>query len=130
MNDRDAAAMFQEICDKVSLGVFCLTAHLTIVYWNGWLADKTGIPPSAALGKTLGELFPGFSHPRFVSAAKQVLDHKSPQVLSQALNRYLIPIRIPTSERHGLALMQQNVFMYPLSPPSNARICVTINDVT
>jgi diguanylate cyclase (GGDEF)-like protein len=127
---RALEGMFEEICDNVSLGLFCLSAELTIEYWNGWLAAKTGIAEADALGKTLADLFPGFNHPRFEWAAKQVLEHKSPQMLSQALNRYLIPIRIASSERHGLTWMQQNVLMHPLSAISNARIVVTITDVT
>jgi diguanylate cyclase (GGDEF)-like protein len=121
--------LFRQICDQVSIGIVCLSEDLRVEYWNGWLAEKTGIRD--AIGRTLEELFPGFHHPRFAWAAKQVLEFRSPQVLSQALNRYLIPIRLSGAARHGMTMMQQNVQMYPLSPTfGTARILVSINDVT
>jgi diguanylate cyclase (GGDEF)-like protein len=123
--------LFREICDQVSIGVMCLSADLAVEYWNGWLVEKTGIRAEEARGRTLAQLFPGFHHPRFAWAATQVIKHRSPQILSQALNRYLIPIRILTAERHGMTLMQQNVTMHPLSPSgAAARILVTLADVT
>jgi diguanylate cyclase (GGDEF)-like protein len=107
----------------------CLSAESKIVYWNAWLVERTGIAAANAVARTLPELFPGFTHPRFEAAVKLVLDHRSPQVLSQALNRYLIPIRIMTAERHGLTLMQQHVVVHPLSP-ATSRVLVAITDVT
>ena len=120
---------WREAIDQLPLGVLLLDRGGRVRAWNGWLAEKTGMAPERVLGRTLAELFPGFNKPRFDWALDQVFASGSPQLLSQTLNRYLIPISLRGAEQQGLTLMQQQVQLSPLA--ADEELClVSISDVT
>jgi len=123
---------FQLMCEQLPLGLFVVDAGGCIRYWNRWLEQHTGIQPAQAIGKTLMQLHPEHKYARYDFALEQVIHHKAPQVLSQSLNHYLIPIRMPVSARHGLPMMQQQVHIHPLpgEQTDDAAAVVIIQDVT
>ena len=49
--------------------------------------------------------FPSLRNPRFFWAVEQVCGMRSPQILSQVLNSYLIPIPLQSANRHGLSIV-------------------------
>lgn len=121
----------QEIVNQLPLGVLVVDEMQRICFWNDWLAGHTSINSKEAAGRTLTELFPGHNNPRFGFALEQVLKTKSPQIMSQALNRYLIPIYIPNLERHGISIMQQSVSLkYLADDDGRGYALVSIMDVT
>ena len=109
------ALPYQEIINHLPVGVLIIDETRRVCFWNAWLANHTSIAGKEAAGRTLEELFPGHDNSRFAFALEQVLKTKSPQIMSQALNRYLIPIRIPNMERHGISMMQQTVTLEHLA---------------
>jgi len=120
-----------DIVDMLPLGVFLLDETSCIRGWNSWLVEKTGIVRQDALGKTLQELFPGFDKPRFAWALQEVFANGSPQILSQALNQYLIPIKINILGHHGISLMQQKAQLSLFVAANGARLAlISIVDVT
>lgn len=122
---------FETVCGEIPVGVFILDPDFRIRYWNGWLAEKTGVAMEEAVGRLLGEMFEGVANDRFYWAVEQAVAYKIPQVLSQALNHYLIPIAIPRSGRHGVPWMQQQVKVMPLGGKDGQRYAlVIIQDVT
>lgn len=119
------------ICDSLPLGIFVVDKNRDIRYWNTWLAQKTSITEEDAAGRKLSELFPDFKNRRFMPAVDLVINTKSPQVLSQALNHFLVPIVIEESGRHGLPLMQQQVRINPLvADDGEVYAVISIQDVT
>lgn len=125
------ALPYQEIINRLPLGVLVVDGAQKICFWNAWLADHTSIAGKEAAGRTLAELFPGHDNPRFAFALEQVLKTKSPQIMSQALNRYLIPIHIPNMERHGISMMQQTVSLeYLAGEDGRGYALVSIMNVT
>jgi diguanylate cyclase (GGDEF)-like protein len=130
MNAMDTMFDYRLICEQLPIGLFVLNRDGRICYWNDWLADKSGITPPQALGKRLDELYPDWHNERFQWAVEQAIDYHIPHVLSQALNRLLLPIKVPLSERHGVALMQQKVNVMPLPGGDADYALVIIQDVT
>ena len=122
--------MRKRYSDALPVGVFVLGEDRKIRYWNHWLMERTGIDEADALGKTLLELFPGFRNPRFESAVQQVIRRGGPQILSQALHQYLIPIEQPHLARHGLGLMRQHIHLEPCQEKTEVVAVVTVIDVT
>jgi diguanylate cyclase (GGDEF)-like protein len=120
---------WRKAIELMPLGVLVLDRGGRVMAWNAWLTKQTTLEPDRVVGRTLAELFPGFESPRFEWALEQVFTGGSPQLLSQSLNRHLIPIKTPDAERHGLTFMQQNVQLSPLSPEKELCL-VTISDVT
>jgi diguanylate cyclase (GGDEF)-like protein len=118
------------LVDALPFGVLLVDASLHVCGWNQWIAQKTGIPAQQAQGKTLQELFQDFRSPRLLSAVELCIKHKSPQLISQTLNRYVIPIPV-SFESHNLTLMQQQVNVAPLTDSQGETLAVvSINDVT
>lgn len=127
----DNSVDFQEVCQQLPLGIFILDAGRRIRFWNEWLAAKTEVDAERALGRTLDELYTGLRSERFYWAVDQAIGYKIPQLLSQTLNRYLIPIAAGHGNRHGLAFMQQQVKVLPLAGRDGADYAlVIVQDVT
>lgn len=122
---------FRLICEHLPIGLFVLDADRRIRYWNGWLAEKSGITAEQAMQQRLEDLFPGWSNERFHSAVEQAISYHIPHVLSQALNRLLLPLKVPLSEHYGVTLMQQKVSVLPLPGGDGGYYAqVIIQDVT
>jgi diguanylate cyclase (GGDEF)-like protein len=139
---------FELVCEQLPLGVFVLDKEYAVRYWNGWLAHKTGIAAEQALGQTLERLFDDWENDRsagdarrgdardsvrqrFYWAVEQAIAYKIPQLLSQALNRFLLPVPVALSGRHGVSLMQQQVKVVPLTGTGGETYAVVIvQDVT
>jgi diguanylate cyclase (GGDEF)-like protein len=122
---------FRQLFDNLSLGLLVVDAQFRVQLWNKWLSDKTGISVQKATGKTLHELFPEVRKPRFEWSVSQVVTTRSAQLMSQALNQFVIPIPITSAGRHGLSKMQQSVQLFPFVGDEGenwALIC--IQDVT
>ncbi|HKJ75764.1 MAG TPA: diguanylate cyclase [Gammaproteobacteria bacterium] len=122
---------FETVCSEIPVGVLILDTEFRIRYWNGWLAEKTEVPADSAVGQRLEGLFPDGTNDRFFWAVEQALEYRIPQILSQALNHYLIPIAIPRSGRHGVPRMQQQVKVMPLAGRDGRPYAlVIVQDVT
>ncbi|NNG14525.1 MAG: GGDEF domain-containing protein [Gammaproteobacteria bacterium] len=118
------------IDDYVPIGILVLDGEHRVCSWNRWLENKTDISAERAKGCRLEDLFPTLKNQRFDWALEQVIAHKSPQVMSQALNHFLIPIPTMHSVRHGLSMMQQHVTITPLIHDDATLAVVAIIDVT
>ncbi|MDP2786774.1 MAG: diguanylate cyclase [Pseudomonadota bacterium] len=116
--------------DPLPIGVLALDGQMRIRAWNRWLAEHTGIADSRAISQRLEDLFPGFCNPRFQMAVEQVLRNDGPQILSQALHRYLIPITLPHLARQGFELMQQHVHIEAYEVDDERQALVSVIDVT
>lgn len=116
--------------DPLPIGVLVLDGQMRIRAWNRWLVEHTGIPDARAISQRLEDLFPGFRNPRFQMAVEQVLRNGGPQILSQALHRYLIPIDLPHLARHGFGLMRQHVHIEAYEGDDERLALVSVIDVT
>lgn len=122
--------------DQLPLGVLVLDHEGRVCQWNHWLWQQTGISEAAAIGSTLAQLFADFANPRFMTALQLVIAHETPQVISQTLNHFVIPIKSAVMERFGSPWMQQQVVISPLAVHAATgerlpnRAVVSIFDVT
>jgi diguanylate cyclase (GGDEF)-like protein/PAS domain S-box-containing protein len=124
-----SSTFWRRVIDRVPAGVFILDHDGEIVHWNDWLAHHTHIAPEEAIGRRLADLFPGIDQTRFAPALAKVFAGGSPRLLSRALNRFLIPVRL--GARANASLMSQKVQLAPIkSPESEILVMVTIFDVT
>jgi diguanylate cyclase (GGDEF)-like protein len=128
---REHSGMTQnQINDAIPIGILMVDGSFRVRHWNQWLIDKTGISAERALGQTLKDLFPDMHNPRFDSAVESVINRKSPQIMSQALNNFLIPIHIEQSKQQNLNMMQQQVHVMPYFDGDESLAVVSVIDVT
>lgn len=119
-----------EALNFLPLGVLVLDGAQRVCYWNNWLVAKTGIPAASATDKTLTELFPSLHNPRLNWGIENVIKYRAHQMLSQTLNRYLIPIPLGESASLGLNMMQQQAHLAPLVHEEGIHVLVSILDMT
>ena len=127
-NLNDLSLLVTGLTDSLGIGVLMVDKDCRIHRWNQWMVNKTGITSDQACGKLLTELFKDFNSPRLLSAIELCINHKSPQLISQTLNRFVLPI--PTSIK-GHEMMQQQVSVAPLNDCNGKVLAIiSINDVT
>src|ERR1700759_1969642 len=81
------------IFDAIDAGLVVLNAGRLIVGWNQWMRLSTGVPASAARGRTLDDVLHGVFTPRLAEAVGDALTSGVSSVLPQSLNRALLPLR-------------------------------------
>ena len=86
--DRATVRWFRE---GASQGIFTTDESLRIRAWNRWLTAATGIPESAALGRTVGDVLPSFVERGFDEYYAAALSG-TVTVLSYSLHRFILPI--------------------------------------
>lgn len=127
MND---TTLYEKAFRSMPHGLLVLNAENRVVLWNDWLIMKTHIPESDAIGKTLAELFPTMNCVRLNWALEQLFDFKAPQIISQMLNQYLIPIALEKNTNMNIEYMQQHVEILPLEKSADLFALIVIQDVT
>lgn len=120
--------VYKKMLSALPCGVLLLNADRQIVEWNQWLESFTKISKQEALNQHLEALFPSIKKGRFDFAIEQVLMHKHPQVLSQILNNYFIPIlrTVPGGKEY----MQQSTHIHPIEADGQVYAMIVIIDVT
>ncbi len=124
------ATLYEKAFHSMPLGLLVLNAQYRIVLWNDWLIMKTHISESDAIGKTLVELFPKMNCARFNYALEQLFGFKAPQIISQILNQYLIPIELEKNANMNFEYMQQHVEILPLEEGADLFALIIIQDLT
>lgn len=124
------AILYEKIFHRLPLGLVVLNPMHHIVSWNNWLFEKTNITEIDAIGKTLSELFPEMNTVRFHFALEHVFLFKTPQIISQIFNHYLIPISLEKNINMNLNYMQQHVEILPMEEGGKLFALVIIQDVT
>jgi diguanylate cyclase (GGDEF)-like protein len=104
----------EEIFDAVKLGLILIDGEGSVLMWNNWVAEHSGIPAEFALNHPLEFLFPdGLSSP-FKTAIKNALSHKLPIILSNALHRSPLPIYPLPVTQDEQKRMQQSITITPI----------------
>lgn len=120
----------EPITPEQTVGILTVDTDLRVRSWDGWLERVTGIPASAAIGRSLTELVPDLENRGLLARLEQVLTEGAPVILSPAFHHYLIPCAPIIPSKH-YQKMQQKVIIAPLR--EGARITgavLTIEDVT
>jgi diguanylate cyclase (GGDEF)-like protein/PAS domain S-box-containing protein len=84
--------LLHAILDAGEIGVALLSHDGTVVLWNHWLAEASGVESDLAQGKTLVELFPDLAGTRISHAVAEALQHGMSALLSSSLHKRLLPL--------------------------------------
>jgi PAS domain S-box-containing protein len=110
--------------DALDIGVIILDEGRCIVGWNDWVARASGCARDAALGKTLGDLFPIISNTRLPAVIEDSFKFGSSSILTHSLNALL-----PLGGENGAELLH-NIIVRPISSNLTNFCLLEINDVT
>lgn len=124
------SAMYEQVFDAIPVGLFLIDESHAIYAWNKWMAKNTRIEAEHAVGKQLEYLYPETLSPRLGWALDQVLSYGYPQVLSNILNKFIIPMPLEKRVYQDLNMMQQNVEILPINYDKKNMALVVIQDVS
>lgn len=105
--------MHESVLHNLMIGLFVLNKDRTVVFWNRWMAQFSGISGSAALGKTLGDIFVEPVNGRFSLALEDALRGHS-SLLSHSLNRAPLPLYASNQMRLSETRIQQQICIAPI----------------
>ena len=117
--------LLTETFDALDTGVAVFDSSHRVIGWNRWLASASNVSTSAALGKTLCEIFPGKTFDRLTSSISEAIGLGASSFLTYSLNRDVLPLRT----RAGLPLIH-NVTIRPLGTIPYTHCLMQVADVT
>ena len=122
--------LFEQIFDAIPIGLFLIDKNHCIQAWNPWMSKNTNIEAQLAIGQKFESLYPDNISLRFTSALEQVLTYGHPQILSDILNKFIIPIPLDKKAYLDLGMMQQRVEILPVNYGEQNMALVIIQDVS
>jgi len=121
----------EKIWDGIKSGLILVDSEGRILLWNDWIAAHSGIPAESALNNFLGSLFPEGLAASFQTALKNVMQHKLPVILSNALHRSPLPLYSLPVARHKQERLQQSIVLTPIITREAVRLClIQVTDAT
>lgn len=131
----DSANCFRQIISQVitsiNAGIIVLAPDHSIVIWNEWMEQKSGVAKQQCLGSSIQKTFPGFNNKRFFSAIDQAINRGNSSTMAQSIDKAPLPLY---SQKNGdeRDLLPQVIDIKPLGDRSNeGYFClIQINDVT
>jgi diguanylate cyclase (GGDEF)-like protein len=99
------------LIDAVHIGVLVLNEDLVVRTWNRWMAIHTGLSKDSVLGEKIDSLF-DFTPKQLDSLKRRIKTAhklKSPTFTVASVEKYLLPIPLPLSNRANFTHMQQDV---------------------
>ena len=95
MTDIKMATKRFEILDYVLVGICVIKKDFTVLFWNNWLEDCTGISRSKIVGKKLGEYFPHLLESSYKTRIESVFWSAAPTIFSSQFHKHIL-----TKETH------------------------------
>lgn len=123
-------SLLQQVVDATSTGLVVLDARSSVVVWNRWMAQYSGIAAPAAVGKTLAILFPNLLHGRLEMAIQQALNLWQPSFLSHVLHRPTFPLYSRKRLDREPHLIDQAIYIAPLEVDGEDYCMLQINDMS
>ncbi len=128
----DAAALAQLIVERVAVGVFTVDERCTLVQFNRFMEQHSGVAASAVLGRNLFECFPELPRRWLEQKIRGVFVLQNFAFTSWRQRPYLFAFAHNRPVTGGVDRMQQDVTFVPVKGPDGAviAVCVTITDAT
>ena len=122
-------SFFRHALETSNFGVIFLDADEKVVFWNDWIASKSGIDAGAALGQSLLNLFPEIAGKRITGAIMRSLSGVS-TVLSSVLNKTIFPLFYKRDNGDVCPLLQSVTVRPFVSSEADTFCMIQIDDVT
>ena len=121
----DVALILDSALAVVETGVIVVDSARRVVLWNAWIERRSLIPASAALGRTIEEVFAEADITRLVQAVTEAIEFGNSGFLSHALHPSLLPMR-------GLdgRPLAHNIRVRHLDSGGKSHCLVQIDDIT
>ena len=127
-SDGDSYQLLHCLFDVCSYGAIVVDNNMQVVLWNNWIAEKSGVLNSTALGQYLFKLFPELKKSRLLGLISNAFAKSASGMLSHALNSVPFPLYDPQDTRLRI---KHAIYVRPVTLMSGTRYCVIeLKDVT
>ncbi|WP_051294140.1 GGDEF domain-containing protein [Pseudoduganella violaceinigra] len=120
--------MYGRVLGLANLGFMVLDADQRIVFWNQWLASRSGMAASRVQGLTLLEAFPALSGRRIDQSLQSALANNLPSVLPQNQDR--TPFPLFAAGTWGGERIEQSVTLTPFNEGKERFCLIEVADVS
>ncbi|MCA3831049.1 MAG: PAS domain-containing protein, partial [Burkholderia sp.] len=126
-----APSLSDLVIERVGFGLFVLDRSMTVLMWNRFMQDHSGIPASDVIGRNLFDRFPDLPHAWLSRKLESVFQLGSFAFSSWEQRPYLFRFEHDRPITGGIDYMQQDCTFMPLTRGRDVEaVCVTISDVT
>jgi signal transduction histidine kinase/ActR/RegA family two-component response regulator len=115
------------LSDALDLGVVVLDSTRRVRLWNRWIADRSGITATAAIGRPFGDVFPGVDDSRLADVIDDAITRGTSGVLSHTLHRRALPLHTCDASRSPI---DQALRVVPTRVDDGRGCVVQVLDVT
>lgn len=126
----DEPGMLRAALTHVAMGLLVVDEDLTVVLWNLWMADTSGVPAEQAIGRTLAEIFPDTRLRRLRRKVRQVVLLGNQAFFDARVHGAVLPLRRATPLHSDEGWIQQSCTLSPVDVGGRRLVCVTIADET
>ncbi len=116
-----------DILDYVPNGSFILGKDLSVLFWNVFLEDWTGIGRERIVGENIAEFFPELVKTKYLRRLNDIFEGGPPAVFSSQLHPHLIPSRLPDGRPR---IQHTTVMPYPCEEGEGFYALFAVQDVT
>ena len=106
--------------DVCSYGVIVVDYNLRVILWNNWIAERSGILNSTALGQHMPRLFPELKKSRLFNLVDNAFNKGTSGMLSHALNKTPFPLLDPQDTRQKI---KHAIYVRPITLSNATRYC-------
>lgn len=114
----------QSLADAADVGMVVVAVDGTVLMWNGWMEEASGIPRADAIGSPLLTVFGDAPSPRLLLAVDQALHSHLSSRLSPQINRRQFPLKRTGGSGAQGEPMIQSVVTKPLANEMGDKLCL------
>jgi diguanylate cyclase (GGDEF)-like protein len=126
-----AASLSDLVVERVGFGIFVLDRDMTVLMWNRFMQDHSGLSAEKVVGKSIFANFPELPRVWLTRKLESVFQLGSFAFSSWEQRPYLFKFDHDRPITGGVDFMQQDCTFMPLTREREVvAVCVTISDVT
>ena len=119
------------VVERVGFGIFVLDRNMTVLMWNRFMQDHSGLSAERVVGKSIFDSFPELPRVWLTRKVESVFQLGSFAFSSWEQRPYLFKFDHDRPITGGVDFMQQDCTFMPLTRGRDViAVCVTISDVT
>ena len=118
-NQTDFTSLFEQVFLESVVGTIIIDQHLSVITWNTWMTQHSGILLESALGKNLIDLFPVLQGGRLQQSIVSAVSNGMTSILSHSLNKRPLPLKNSSGQK-----IHQSIIIKPLELHASGRYCL------
>ncbi len=128
----NSITLFQEIVDRINVGVFVVNKNYEIVLWNNYMENYSQKKSSTVIGQNLFKKFPDLPESWLTQKIRNVFILKNFSFTSWEHRPYLFKFLHNRPITGGIDYMRQNATFLPIKGETDdiEYVCITLLDVT